>query len=94
MPQSITLSGVYEHPRFYGIVAPLVTLFKEDPSLDTEVARWLVKYLVKKGVHGVFLNSTTGELVHLKREEAVELTKSAGSSWWKGVGYSRYRHKC
>lgn len=74
------------HPKFYGVIVPFITPFKEDFSLDTEAVKWLAEYQVKRGVHGIFPNSTTGEFVHLKREEAVELTRTVlevvgGKAW-------------
>jgi len=61
--------------RFHGVIVPLITPFNEDLSIDFEALRWLVQYLVEKGVHGLFPYSTTGEFVHLKPEEGVELVK-------------------
>ncbi len=53
----------------------MITPFSEDFSLDVEGIRWLVAYLSEKGVHGLFVNSTTGEFVHLSHEEAIDLVK-------------------
>lgn len=61
--------------RFYGVITPFITPFKEDLSIDVEAVKWLVEYQIMNGVHGIFPNSTTGEFVHLKEGEAIELTK-------------------
>jgi len=61
--------------RFYGVIVPFVTPFREDLSLDLDAARWLARYQVERGAHGVFPNSTTGEFVHLSRDEAILLTR-------------------
>ncbi|RLE54952.1 MAG: 4-hydroxy-tetrahydrodipicolinate synthase [Thermoprotei archaeon] len=62
-------------PMFYGVIVPLITPFNEDLSIDFDAVRWLVRYLAEHGVHGVFPCSTTGEFVHLKPEECIELVK-------------------
>ncbi|MCD6488623.1 MAG: 4-hydroxy-tetrahydrodipicolinate synthase [Desulfurococcales archaeon] len=61
---------------FYGVITPFITPFKEDLSIDIEAVKWLARYQVAKGVHGIFPNSTTGEFVHLKKEESIEITKT------------------
>ncbi len=62
-------------PKFYGVIVPFITPFKEDYTIDFEAARWLAKYQVERGIHGIFPYSTTGEFVHLKPEEGIELVK-------------------
>jgi len=63
-------------PKFYGVIVPFITPFKEDFSIDFEAAKWLARYQAERGVHGIFPYSTTGEFVHLKPEEGVELVKA------------------
>ncbi|RLE72942.1 MAG: 4-hydroxy-tetrahydrodipicolinate synthase [Thermoprotei archaeon] len=62
-------------PKFYGVIAPFITPFDEDLSIDVEAVRWLARYQAEKGVHGIFPNSTTGEFVHLKKEESVKIAR-------------------
>lgn len=52
-----------------GIIVPMITPFQEDYSLDVDGVKWLVEFLENNGVHGLFPASTTGEFVHLSREE-------------------------
>ncbi|BAA29941.1 dihydrodipicolinate synthase family protein [Pyrococcus horikoshii] len=52
-----------------GVIVPLITPFKEDHSIDFEALEWLIKFLEEKGVHGIFINSTTGEFTSLSLEE-------------------------
>ncbi|MEM3870753.1 MAG: dihydrodipicolinate synthase family protein, partial [Candidatus Korarchaeum sp.] len=59
---------------FRGVITPLVTPFREDLRLDLEAVRWLAQHQLR-GAHGVFPNSTTGEFVHLDREESVKLVE-------------------
>lgn len=62
--------------RFYGVITPFITPFKEDLSIDFEAIRWLARYQAERGVHGIFPNSTTGEFVHLKTEESIKITET------------------
>lgn len=59
---------------FKGVIVPLITPFNEDYSVDFESFEWLLNFLYEKGVDGVFVNSSTGEFVHLTREESLQLT--------------------
>ena len=72
--------------RFHGIIVPMVTPFRRDLSLDRDGVSWLARRLASQGVHGLFPNSTTGEFVHLSREEAVSLVEAvldaAGGKAW------------
>lgn len=63
-------------PRFYGIIAPFITPFREALSIDIDAVKWLARYQAERGVHGIFPNYTTGEFVHLKEEESIEITKA------------------
>lgn len=79
-------------PKFYGVISPFITPFKDDLSIDDEAARWLARYQVLKGVHGIFPNSTTGEFVHLKMDESVKITRivleEVGGKTWIIPGIS------
>lgn len=70
----------------------MITPFREDLELDLDALKWLVGHQVKGGVHGVFPNSTTGEFVHLRKEEAIKLTEvlleEAGEKLWVIPGIS------
>jgi len=52
-----------------GVIVPLVTPFNEDYSIDVSALEEHVEYLQKAGVHGVFINATTGEFTSLSSEE-------------------------
>ncbi|MCS7386854.1 MAG: dihydrodipicolinate synthase family protein [archaeon GB-1867-005] len=62
--------------KFHGVIVPLITPFNEDLSIDFEACKWLVNYLAERGVNGIFPYSTTGEFVHLKQEEGLNLVKA------------------
>ena len=85
--------------RFYGVIVPFITPFREDLSIDVYAARWLARYQVEGGVHGIFPNSTTGEFVHLSRDEAILLTRvvleEVGGRVWVIPGVSsNYTEDC
>lgn len=60
---------------FSGVIVPMVTPFNEDLSLDLEALKWLFSFLSEREVDGIFVNSTTGEFVHLTKDEMMEITR-------------------
>lgn len=52
-----------------GVIVPLVTPFNEDYSIDFSALEEHISYLQKAGVHGIFINATTGEFTSLNTEE-------------------------
>ena len=52
-----------------GVIVPLVTPFNEDYSIDVPALEEHVEFLQKAGVHGIFINATTGEFTSLSLEE-------------------------
>lgn len=52
-------------PKFYGVITPFITPFREDLSIDIDAVKWLARYQAERGVHGIFPNYATGEFVHL-----------------------------
>lgn len=52
-----------------GVIPPMVTLFKDDYSIDWESNALLVNYLITKGVNGILILGSLGEFVHLSIEE-------------------------
>jgi 4-hydroxy-tetrahydrodipicolinate synthase/2-dehydro-3-deoxy-phosphogluconate/2-dehydro-3-deoxy-6-phosphogalactonate aldolase len=63
-----------------GVVAPTVTAFQEDESLDTETTAAHARFVVENGAHGVFPLGTNGEFALLtagERQQVVEVVVSA-----------------
>ncbi len=52
-----------------GVIVPLVTPFNEDYSIDVPALEEHVEFLQRAGVHGIFINATTGEFTSLNFEE-------------------------
>ncbi|MCE4606557.1 MAG: dihydrodipicolinate synthase family protein [Desulfurococcales archaeon] len=52
-----------------GIIVPMITPFREDYTIDADGSKWLVEFLENNGVHGLFPAGSTGEFVHLSRDE-------------------------
>jgi dihydrodipicolinate synthase/N-acetylneuraminate lyase len=60
-------------PPFTGIGVALVTLFREDGSLDAAATAGLAEQLVEAGVRAVVTAGSTGEAAALSAEERAEL---------------------
>jgi len=56
--------------RIHGIVVPMVTPLTNDESIDERALIKITNFILNGGVHGVFVNSTTGEGVCLTNDEA------------------------
>lgn len=60
-----------------GVIPPLITPINEKEQLDTAALRNLIEYVIKGGVHGVFVLGSTGEFYGLDYEDkvrAIEVT--------------------
>ncbi len=55
--------------NYKGIVVPLISPIDKNERIDEPALRKLVSYLVDGGVHGIFVNSTTGEGLLLREAE-------------------------
>jgi 4-hydroxy-tetrahydrodipicolinate synthase len=58
-----------------GIVVPLITPITKDERVDEVSLRKIVNYTLESGVHGLFVNSTTGEGVCLTDDEKLRNLK-------------------
>ncbi len=58
-----------------GVIVPLVTPFNEDYSIDFAAFEEHLEYLQKTGVHGIFINATTGEFTSLTNDERILLAE-------------------
>jgi 4-hydroxy-tetrahydrodipicolinate synthase len=59
-----------------GIVVPIITPLKPDESVDEFSLRKVVRHVIAGGVHGIFVNSSTGEAMSLldaEREKAIRI---------------------
>jgi 4-hydroxy-tetrahydrodipicolinate synthase len=64
---------MYDH--IYGIVAPMVTPFRTDGSIDEDALRGETRYLIEKaGVHGLAVCGSTGEGHTLSTDETRRIT--------------------
>jgi 4-hydroxy-tetrahydrodipicolinate synthase len=60
-----------------GVFAAMITPFKNDLNIDEEAIKWLIEYLERNNINGAFVISTTGEFVHLTKEEKIKVVKTA-----------------
>jgi 4-hydroxy-tetrahydrodipicolinate synthase len=56
-----------------GVYVAMMTPFRDNGSINEEVARQMVRFLVEKGVDGIFPLGSVGEFIHLNFEEKVSL---------------------
>jgi dihydrodipicolinate synthase/N-acetylneuraminate lyase len=62
-------------PVFPGIIAPVITPFTSEESLDEKVFRREVKYLLGAGVHGISPGGSTGEGELVRDAELVRMVE-------------------
>lgn len=63
--------------KLRGSVAPVVTPFKEDESIDFDAFRSLIDWHIESGSHALSVTGTTGEPSSLTVEERVEVMEAA-----------------
>ena len=54
-----------------GIYVAMLTPFTDQGTINEEVLRRMVEFLIESGVHGLFPVSSVGESIHLTREEKI-----------------------
>lgn len=62
-----------------GIIPAMITPFDKDEGLDIQAVKELVRYLMDKGVHGLFIAGTNGEAHLMNADEVVALTRTVVS---------------
>jgi len=55
--------------KLRGIIPAMVTLFKQDYSIDEKAIREHIDFLIEGGVNAILVLGSLGEFVHLTREE-------------------------
>lgn len=61
--------------KLYGVCPPVITIFKEDGSIDYEANKKHADFLIEKGVDGLSYLGTSGEFGVLTLEEKKEFLK-------------------
>ncbi len=62
--------------KLYGVTVAMITPFDERGEVDYEGLARLTRILVEKGVHCLYPCGTTGEMVHLSREERKKIAQT------------------
>lgn len=62
-------SRLVDTNTLYGVIPPIITAFTEDEELNLEATAAHARYVVDRGVHGVFPLGTNGEFPMLKPRE-------------------------
>jgi 4-hydroxy-tetrahydrodipicolinate synthase len=68
--------GAADPLSLHGVVPPTVTAFEEDGTLDAETTAEHARFVVDRGVHGVFPLGTNGEFALLGPEERDEVIRA------------------
>jgi 4-hydroxy-tetrahydrodipicolinate synthase len=55
--------------KMYGVVIPMITPFTEDDRIDISTLKTYTDYLIGKGVHCLYPEGTTGEMLKMSVEE-------------------------
>ncbi|MEO3427462.1 dihydrodipicolinate synthase family protein [Pelagibius sp. CAU 1746] len=58
--------------QFRGIYVPVITPFNPDLSLNRDQWAQMVDHLISRGVHGLIVGGTTGEVYALSKEERLQ----------------------
>ncbi|WLD94819.1 2,4-dihydroxyhept-2-ene-1,7-dioic acid aldolase [Alkalihalobacillus sp. AL-G] len=66
--------------RLRGSIAPIITPFKEDDSLDLTTLEELIDWHIDSGTHGISVCGTTGEPSSLTIEERVQVMETAAKA--------------
>lgn len=61
--------------RLRGSIAPIITPFKEDGSIDEATLKKLIDWHIESGTHGISVTGTTGEPGSLSLEERKRMIK-------------------
>jgi 4-hydroxy-tetrahydrodipicolinate synthase len=73
----------FDSSKIHGIVVPVITPLKSDESIDVIALYKIIDYLLSAKVHGIFVNSTTGEgicLTDLERQQALKIVVEKAKS--------------
>ncbi|KPN30702.1 4-hydroxy-tetrahydrodipicolinate synthase [Halolamina pelagica] len=68
--------GAADPLSLHGVVPPTVTAFDDDGALDAETTAEHARFVVDRGVHGVFPLGTNGEFALLGPEERDEVVRA------------------
>jgi 4-hydroxy-tetrahydrodipicolinate synthase len=55
--------------KMYGVVIPMITPFTEDDRIDVPTLKAYTNYLIERGVHCLYPEGTTGEMLKMSVEE-------------------------
>ncbi len=65
--------------KLRGSIAPIITPFKQDGSIDLSKFEQLIDWHIQSGTHAISVTGTTGEPSSLTVEERVEVMKTASN---------------
>ena len=63
--------------KLQGVIPPTLTIFRKDGELDLELTCAHLRFVIERGVHGVFILGTNGEMPLLTFEERLRIIDAA-----------------
>lgn len=61
--------------KMYGINTPIPCPMTEEQKIDAGSLERLCNYLIEKGIHGLYVNGSTGEMCYLTKEERKQMAE-------------------
>lgn len=62
-----------KNKKYPGVIVPVITIFKPDGNIDPDKTNNFIQYLLKKGIHGIFVGGGTGEYSLMTIEQRKEI---------------------
>ena len=62
--------------KYRGVIPAFYACYEEDGSVSAERTRQLARYLVNKGVKGLYVGGSSGECIYLEKEERMTILEA------------------
>lgn len=62
--------------KYHGVFPAFYACYEDDGSVSTERTRKLARYLVDKGVKGLYVGGSSGECIYLEKEERMQILEA------------------
>ncbi len=62
--------------KYHGVIPAFYACYEEDGSVSVERTRKFARYLVNKGVHGLYVGGSSGECIYLEKEERMQILEA------------------
>ncbi len=62
--------------KYHGVIPAFYACYEEDDTISVERTRQLARYLVNKGVKGLYVGGSSGECIYLEKEERMTILEA------------------